>query len=138
MHQRTKTSQEDNEDNDVHIKSAYEKVKIALNYKFSADEKYYLKDDFTNKILFVNFTHNQIRAINPNGEIKTRYEIVKKLFSGVCIDLYAEGNHYVLKPKKEVYEVVFNIINNDKDQYNDDFVKEVEKFDKCKEYLIKR
>lgn len=72
---------------------------------------------------------------DSNKEINNKYELVRKILSNFAIDLCIKDSQYVIKPNEKIYEVIFCIISNNKDQYGDDFVKGIVKFDKYKPYL---
>lgn len=126
------------QNNSAHINSAYEKVLKGLRYNFSTDAKYYPKGDFCRTINTLQFTAQEIRSYDPNREAKNKYDLVKKILANFAIDLYLEGDCYVLKPNNKIFELIACLISTDENKkqniYNTPFFKEASKFDGLVQY----
>lgn len=103
------------------IIDAYKKTTNALNYIFCEKEVEYPIEKFERIIKQLEFTKEQQNIIDPNHEIKTRVDFVKKVMENFGLELHFKATKYVddngetgyypdcyiIKPKKEIFEVLY-------------------------------
>jgi hypothetical protein len=130
------------------IYSAYDKVITALDCNFVRGIKKYDVDDCDEKMKSITFTAAEIKAINIHGKGTDKYEIIKAVLGRFGIILRAriekrqrnkvrkkERVGYDLIYDKDIYNVIYCKIINDRDTYNNAFVTFVNYFIAYKRYV---
>lgn len=114
--------------------SAFDNIKTSHQEKNINIQK---KEDFD--------IHNDDKLILNRDE---KYTTMKKVLAGMGINLISEtkkvkkGKKYInetcytIQPKREIYEIVYCLINKNKCLYDDKFVAESQCFNKYEKYLI--
>jgi hypothetical protein len=134
----------------IHFKSAYDKTVTALDYEYINEIKTIKANDFDERFKNVEYTKAEIMSLDSRGIMKNKFQIVKAILARCGISFTSQSTriyenkkrvrviNYILSRDEKIYNIVYNIVANNEDEYNDDFMLMIKSYDKYQEYVINK
>lgn len=131
-----------------HFKSAYDKTVKALDFEYSNETKTFEDDDFNERFKNIEYTRSEILSLDTRGRMIDKYQIVKTILSRYGIIFRNDTKRvyinkkqvrvkfYILLHDQPMYEIMHNIVTNNSDSYNDDFIDMIKSYNKYNNYLL--
>lgn len=131
-----------------HFKVAYDKTVETLECKYTDKTKTIKATNFDEKFKNVEYTQVEILSLDSRGIMKNKFQIVKAFLSRCGISLISQSTrayenkkrvrviNYVLNRDEKIYSIIYNIVANNEDEYDDSFVLMLKSYDKYQNYVI--